>query len=249
MNISIVNFTAMPDREVQGVLRAVNRQIRDDFAPHWSMGAMLRLEGRIAMRPTKTGIPAEMRGDGVVYLWDQEDIAGAIGYHAENFAGVPFGFVFTRIAKQINEPWSVTLSHEVLEMILDANANSFAAGPHPKQPTRTVFHWLEACDAVQDQSYLIDGVYVSDFVLPSYFTPGNEPGTRNNFLGALKTPLPSFGIAPGGYVGFWDPATGQDDTAFADARGKARHAAKQARKLAGRGARFAAAVAKQRKRR
>src|SRR5207244_13483369 len=44
-------------------------------------------------------------------------------------------------------------------------------------------HWYEMCDAVQDESYEIDGVAVSNFVLPLYFTGGNEKGGRNDFLG------------------------------------------------------------------
>ncbi|MGO4776482.1 hypothetical protein AB4084_13420, partial [Lysobacter sp. 2RAB21] len=63
---------------------------------------------------------------------------------------------------------------------------------------------------VQAQSYAIDAIQVSDFVLPLYFTPSSEPGSRNNFMGAAirgKTAhhLPSFGVAHGGYIGYFDP--------------------------------------------
>lgn len=69
-------------------------------------------------------------------------------------------------------------------------------------------------DAVQAETYTIDGVAVSNFVLPLYFTVEEELGGRNDFLGQShngKT-LPSFGINPGGYVGFFNPATGNHKT-------------------------------------
>jgi hypothetical protein len=66
------------------------------------------------------------------------------------------------------------------------------------------------CDAVQAESYVIDGIPVSNFVLPLYFTRTrtiDEHGTRNDFLGSIydNRTLGSFGINPGSYVGFYDP--------------------------------------------
>jgi subtilisin family serine protease len=102
------------------------------------------------------------------------------------------------------------------------------AGPHPEDPTREVFHWYEACDAVQTQTYEIDGIRVSNFVLPLYFTPSEEAGGRNDFLGAHtdKPSLPSFGVAPGGYVGFYDPETGEHETFEPDTLARRRSRAK-----------------------
>jgi hypothetical protein len=70
------------------------------------------------------------------------------------------------------------------------------------------------CDAVQDESYEVDGVEVSSFVLPLYFTLEEQAGGRNDFLGRAHggKKLRSFGINPGGYVGFFDPASGEHDT-------------------------------------
>ena len=66
---------------------------------------------------------------------------------------------------------------------------------------------------MQEETYAIDGVLVSNFVLPLYFTSSNERGGRNDFLGTVgpdgKT-LRSFSVNPGGYIGFYDPEV-QDD--------------------------------------
>jgi len=44
------------------------------------------------------------------------------------------------------------------------------------------------CDAVQAETYKIDGVEVSNFVLPLYFTGSEEVGGRNDFLGGSHNP-------------------------------------------------------------
>jgi hypothetical protein len=208
MIISLINHTngKVSDEEIHQAIRAVNRQIAEDFAPYWGFGAKLRLEGRSERRPTEHSL-ADMRGDAVLYLWDHVD-ADVAGYHDQNDRGIPFGYVFLDLAAQLEEPWSATLSHEALELIGDPENNMFVAGPHPDDHRRKVFHWFEMCDAVQNEHYEIDHVRVSNFLLPLYFTTGNERGSRNDFLGHLHDgkSLASFGVNPGGYIGFYDPA-------------------------------------------
>jgi hypothetical protein len=215
MIISVINHTngRLLDEQVQTAIRAINRQINEDFEPYWSLRAQLRLEGRSTPQPTKQTLP-DMRGDAVIYLWDKSDVAGALGYHDRNDPGIPFGFVFLDIIEKYGENWTVTLSHEALEAILDPEVNLLAKGPHPTDPGRDVFHWYEACDAVQAETYQIDHIDVSNFVLPLYFTEDNELGSRNDFLGRSYNgqTLKSFGVNPGGYIGFFDPTTGSTDT-------------------------------------
>src|SRR6478752_3774453 len=205
MIISVINMSKIDDTELHQAVRAVNRQIREDFEPYWSFGATLRLEGHSTGKPDKIQLP-DMRGDAILYVWDQVDVEGALGYHDANARGIPYGFVFTQLSAELNEDWTVTLSHEALELTADPLVNLLVAGPHP-QEDRTVFHWFEMSDAVQNETYKIDGLSVSNFVLPLYFTPSAEAGSRNDFLGTSKggLPLPSFGVNPGGYIGFFDP--------------------------------------------
>lgn len=215
MIISIINFTngKIKDEEVHAAVRAINRQLAEDFEPYWSFGAKLRLEGRTGSKPGKTSLP-DMRGDGVLYLWDAVDVEDALGYHDTNLRGIPYGFVFTELTKELGENWTTTLSHEALELVGDAQANLLVQGPHPADPKKTVFHWFEMCDAVQSEVYEIDGIEVSNFVLPLYFTENDEKGARNDFLGRAHGPgtLLSFGMNPGGYVGYFDPETRSHET-------------------------------------
>jgi hypothetical protein len=217
MTITVINHTdgQVTDEELQKAIRAINRQIKEDFEPYWSISATLRLEGRSTERPNTVEV-ADMRGDAIIYLWNEADVEDALGYHFQNNRGVPFGFVFTSIALEIGEPWSVTLSHEALELIGDPETNMLVMGPHPSEE-RDVFHWFEMCDAVQAETYDIDGVAVSNFLLPLYFTgtrDTDESGARNDFLGRSfgGRTLTSFGINPGGYIGFFDPELGEHQT-------------------------------------
>ena len=45
MIISIINTTQLHRQEVQNTLRAVNRQLQEDFLRYWHTDAQLRLEG------------------------------------------------------------------------------------------------------------------------------------------------------------------------------------------------------------
>ncbi|HYR90256.1 MAG TPA: hypothetical protein VE422_39650 [Terriglobia bacterium] len=183
-----------------------------------------------------------MRGDAVMYIWDEVDVDDALGYHEENFRGIPFGVVFRKLSEELGENWTVTFSHEALELIGDPEANLLVAGPHPKHSNREVFHWYEMCDAVQGETYTLDGIEVSNFVLPLYFTLNDERGSRNDFLGTKnggKT-LRSFGVNPGGYIGFFDPKSGKHHTSESDARAEKRVQIKAQARNARRGIRYQA---------
>lgn len=215
MIISVLNRTngAIADGDALAAIRAINRQIAEDFAPYWGFGATLRLEGKSG-RPRRMQ-PSDMRGDAVLYLQNEVATTSVEGFHDKYFRGIPYGVVYKALADQIDASWTVTLSHEALELVADPEANLSVQGPDPRHPRnrrRKVYHWFEMCDAVQSETYKIDGIAVSNFVLPLYFTAGNEKGGRNDFLATRHggKSLRSFGVNPGGYIGFFDPKTGKD---------------------------------------
>ena len=228
MILSVINHTPIPDAHVQEAIRAINRQIAGDFAPYWSTSATLRLEGKSAGQPETRDL-RDMRGDGVLYLWNGKDPLAALGFHEANHRGIPYGFVFTELARSLREQWTISLSHEALEMIADPECNLLVRGPHPSTRGAQVFHYYEMCDAVQGETYEIDGVTVSNFVLPLYFTGQEEVGARNDFLctphrdkrSKKKSTLRSFGINPGGYIAFFNPESGEDEMATLDGDKKA----------------------------
>lgn len=238
MIISLINHSSViSDEEVQQVIRAINRQIREDFEPYWCFGATLRLEGPIGRHPNANSL-SDMRGDAVLYLVDGADTRSALGWHQANYKDIAYGMVFLDLCKQMKEAWSITLSHEALELVGDPMVNLMVEGNHPTDRRRRVFHMFEMCDAVQDESYLIDAVAVSNFVLPSYFSLGEQVGRRNDFLGRSYSgrTLASFGMNPGGYLNIFDPKTGKWEQAVDESDEVAQLRRKSKSKLrAGRG--------------
>jgi hypothetical protein len=209
MIISVVQRASVPipTREVDRAIAAVNRQLAEHFAPWWGMPAKVR---RAARGRIPTG-PRALQDSCVVYLQKEIDADATLGYHDANHRGIPFGVVSTDVAEEQGDPWSVNFSHEVLELIGDPQSNLLAMGPDPRDRRHNVFHWLEMCDAVQAQTYEIDRVRVQNFVLPLYFTPGEQRG-RNDYMG---NGLRSFGVEPGGYIGFYDPKAKKQVTYWA----------------------------------
>ncbi len=245
MLISVVNrSTLLSDAEVQRAVRAINRQLGEDFEPHWQFGARLRVDGagRAAHAPdAKVSLPRlpGRRGDAVIYLQDKASVADAEGYHDANNEDVPFGFVFLDVCKAAGDEWTVALSHEAIELVGDPLSNLLVQGPCPHDHRHQVFHSYELCDPVQGETYEIDGVLVSNFVLPGWFARTMVAGARNDFLGRPEAgaTLAPFSIAPGGYLCYFDPdkPEGRKWVSYmppGDAASEQRVAAKSASKLA-----------------
>jgi hypothetical protein len=211
MKISVVNRTTkLADAAVRRTIDAINRQFAEHFEPHWQFGARLRLdedEERALRRDhVENGKLVGRLGEAVIYLLDEPTITGAEGFHDRNKGDMPFGFVFLDVCDAVGDPWSVALSHEAIELVGDPMNNLLVQGPHPEDSRHLVFHMFELCDAVQSQSYEIDDIAVSNFVLPGYFTRGEVDGRANDFLGRRHddASLRSFGLVPGGYICFYD---------------------------------------------
>ncbi len=224
MIISVANQThgEISDPDLLAAIRVINRQIAEDFVPYWNMPATLRLEGTLLEQP-RANAATLFRGDAILYVSSSTGKDDPEGFHDRNFRGVPYGVVYSKISEQTGDPWSVTFSHEALELVADPQGNNYVMGPSPHNPRKKVFFWFEMCDAVSSQTYEIDGIALQSFLLPAYFEPP-VPGARTNFLGIDLEP---FGIAPESYLGYYDPEKKSQETAHADTRGKARHEIRQ----------------------
>ncbi|HYV46567.1 MAG TPA: hypothetical protein VFA20_16995 [Myxococcaceae bacterium] len=219
MKISIANLAqAVPDTQFRSVVHAIERQVHEDFGPLWGMDAQIRLAAaNLNEAPTED----VKLSDIVVYLAEAahspDPGKDVLGYHSRNLDGMPFGVVFTDVTAQFGEPWSATLSHEVLELLADPEVNLMVVAQHPERPSEMVLRPYEVCDPVQSNLYSIDGVAVSNFVLPLYFAQANHPShARTNFLG-LK--LERFGVLPGGYFSYFDFTDGKFHDVLGDREG------------------------------
>jgi len=212
MLISVVNRSRkLADADLQAAVRAVNRQLEEDFYPHWQFGARLRVDsaGRVPTQHLgKVDLPRlpGRRGDAVLYIEDHASMSLTEGYHDGNNADVPYGFVFLDACTEGADDWTVALSHEAIELVGDPLNNLLVQGPHPTDHRRLVFHQFELCDAVSGEFYEIEGVKVQNFLLPGWFARADVPGARNDFLGRVQPgeSLLPFSIAAGGYLMFWD---------------------------------------------
>jgi len=200
-DIAVINFSALSVHETQEAIRAINRQIMEDFMPIWGSGYRCKLHAS-PYGPGEVEVIREdpVQAEAVIYFVDEANIASALGYHDLNNSEVPVGFVFTDLGD-----WTVKFSHEALELIVDPTINILVPGPDPRQPDNPdawLLHTYEVCDAVERTDYRIDGISVSNFVTPHYFAEGDAPGTRNDFLGVG---VDSFGVTPGSHMGTVDP--------------------------------------------
>jgi hypothetical protein len=89
------------------------------------------------------------------------------GHH--DYTGVPSAVVTT--GRNPMSVWSRAFTHEIVEMLVD-----------PTDTMRWKLGLLEVCDPVENWTYPLDGVQVSDFVLPAYFTSGPGPWDEAGML-------------------------------------------------------------------
>ncbi len=187
--IAVVNqSTAAPelDGQLPAIVSALGRQLAEHLQPFW---------GRVLPSLALTKTPPT--GASQLVMLDDADQADALGYHDETPDGVPYGRVFVRpilgsggtVATGANSI-SATLSHELLEMVGDPSANLWADGPGGFD------YAVELCDAVEGDAYEIDGIAVSNFVLPAFFDPQAAADARFDYVAKLGKP---FTMTPGGY--------------------------------------------------
>jgi hypothetical protein len=189
--IAFVNESTIPtDAEITSIVSALQTQVSRDFVPTWGKDANLIVCDR-AHVPT---------GAWVMAILDDSDQAGALGYHDITSSGLPLGKVFAKSDKEYGLSLSVTMSHETLEMLADPEINQVVF--NQTTDSGGELYALEVCDAVEDDSlgYQINGILVSDFVLPDWFAPSlPSERTKYDFLGHLHGAVPT--LLPGGYIG------------------------------------------------
>jgi hypothetical protein len=201
MRLTIANISkGISASDFRGAVRAIRRQVNEDFGPEWSITATLRATAL----SLHGAAPIDGKHDAILYVGDASQdpttgVEGALGYHSENHGDVPYGFVYLDICKQYGEVWTTTLSHEVLELLGDPTAAITVTGPSPKGKG-SVYYDLEVCDPTQGDAYDIEGVSVSNFVCRHYFGLTGGSG-HTNFL---DLPLKPFGVRPRGYYQYED---------------------------------------------
>jgi hypothetical protein len=191
IKIAVINKASkekVPARDLAKVVAALQKQVERDFAPVWG------IEARISLVREGEALPQDAWW---LTLHDDSDRAEDLGYHDLTSTGLPLGKAFVATAEADDMPWSVVLSHELLEMLIDPYINLSA---FIRDSRSGLLYGYEVCDPVRSDIYRIGGVEVSNFVYPDWFRP---PQLREDapldHLQKVTTPLQ---IRPGGYAIF-----------------------------------------------
>jgi hypothetical protein len=124
--------------------------------------------------------------------FDNAKQAGLLGYHHLTKDGQPVASVFVESTLAVKQPVSVVACHELFEMAIDPLANLWAQAADGSE------YAYEMSDPVEEDTFLVDGIPMSNFLYPTWFEPcQHAKGTKFDHLGRLKEP---FSITKGGYV-------------------------------------------------
>jgi hypothetical protein len=172
--------------ELSSVAAALQAQVTRDFGPLWGVSAA------VDAFPAVEDVPV---GSWVVTIEDDIHTPGAGGFHLAR-SGQPYALV------QYSDTWSLAVSHETLEMLADPSGNRSQAAPSPEDDVTQSLYLVEVCDPCEaaEYAYSIDGILVSDFILPRYYDAVAR-GIPYSFTGAVSRPRQ---VLRGGYVSYLD---------------------------------------------
>lgn len=186
MPVMIVNHsTVVQPLDCAAAIGALQHQVSYDFQPYWGQGAHL-------YTPATSTSPMA-----TIAILDDSDQAGALGYHDWTTTdGYPLAKVFARTDQQYGLSWTVTASHELLEMLADPYV-------HDGSQDDITARWYarEVCDPIEADAlgYTYNNVLLSDFITPMWFHSGAK--APYDFKNHLTAPM---SLASKGYMSYWD---------------------------------------------
>src|SRR5260370_5352902 len=191
INVSIINGSSvLTDSGGQPLVGGRQKEVDNDFGPAWGVAA------KLSFVPQGGSPPA---GSWWLLILDDSDQAGALGYHDLTSEGLPLGKVFAATDIKFGSNWTVTASHELLEMLADPNINLTVFIQSGSTSGR--LYAYEVCDACENDQlgYMIGNVLVSDFVYPSWFEDF-RPANSTQFDQGQQVTQP-LQLLAGGYIG------------------------------------------------
>ena len=181
--------TQVSDADMQKAVTACAKQITQHVAPAYGLEPVA-----VKWLPAGTTLPTSAR---VITVMDELDDPQALGYHTEDGSEHIWGVVGTKVAmdqgaKALTGPYSISsiLSHEVAEAFVDPYCTGWFDSGKGYQVA------YECADPVENDTYLIDGVGVSNFVTAEWFDAQAAKTDKFDFMGHLKAP---FTMSKGGY--------------------------------------------------
>jgi len=198
-HVALTTLTARVDlAELAEVAAALQNQATRDLGPIWRVAA------------TVDAFAHDQVPVGYWPIFVQDHLPHASGAHLTG-QGQPYALV------QYGPTWSLTASHECMEMLVDPSGMMTKPGPAIMPNQGRVEYLVEVCAPCESVSfaYSINGVTVSDFYTPHYFDPVLASGVRYSFRGEITGPRQ---ILPEGNLA-WRTSDGLWHQAIADAGG------------------------------
>lgn len=163
---------------------ALQKFVDQYFGPVWGKSCSLAIAAADYVAK-----PADWQ----ILFIDNADVAGALGYHDVTPSGTPLGKVFVETTLKAGEKLGVTASHELAELLVDPGCQQWAIAADNR-----TFYAYETADAVEETSFQIDGIDVTNFVYPAWFDGYLRSGSQQfDLLGLVKRP---YQLLPGGYA-------------------------------------------------
>ena len=166
--------------DFDSLIAAMQQYIDNYVAPVWGTPAKLI---------KTTGFQS---GAWAMAFLDNADQPGALAYHDLTPDGLPVSKVFVKTTLDDKQLVSVSASHELVEMLVDPAINMMTTGPDPKAT-----YAYESADPVEEESFPVNGIQMSDFVYPAYFEVFRRPkSVQFDHMNLVTKP---FQILKGGY--------------------------------------------------
>jgi hypothetical protein len=188
INVALLSESeAITLADLSEIAAALQKQATRDIGPIWNVTANVSVFGR---KPPIDYWP--------ITVVDDLGLDGLTGYHSDE-NGQPYSLVAA------NGSLSITLSHELIEMLVDPFGSRMVAG---WAQSKRVNYLVEPCDPCENDecAYSINGIKVSDFVTPAYYGPVQVPGVRYCYSGRLDGPRQ---LKPGGYMTWLETESGE----------------------------------------
>jgi hypothetical protein len=187
----------VPEEQLREIVKALQHQVTHDFKPAWGIGATIVYGEKLEEYPNAYHINIRRTAS--------EEDKGYLGYHFSK-KGYPVATIFAEEDLKGDKTISDTLSHEVLEMLVDPACNLYAhRSADGGRPARGYFY--EVCDAVQKEKYEVKGQLMCNFVHPEWFEQVWSKGSRQfDHLGKLDEP---FELLDGCYADVYERRPGQ----------------------------------------
>lgn len=196
IHVSLVNrSTLFADSDLQPLANAMQIAASRDFQAIWGVDV------RIYFTPS-THSPSPDHW--AITLLDDPDQANALGYHDVTAQGLPLAKIFVRTTLADGSLVSVTVTHELWEMLADERVNLIVQ-------VGSILYAYENADAVEADADGYDveipagwvgagtKIRISNFVTKAWFQPGS-----NGPFDFMKLLTAALELRPGGYIGFMD---------------------------------------------